>query len=301
VRIRRRADPAGRRARAAESTEEMNPMIRRALCLALCGAALLAAQAAAQPRVLGDRAQPRPAGQQQQIGTPHYDVVLEVPELSVDSIGLTVADLRAVLALDANAANLVSISAGADVSIDRVELEITGVLAEAYVYVDLDNVARIVDRVVRTLDRNPQLLTQVLSVVDTAVGTVGGVANTLLQPGGVAEGAVQAVGQTLTNVTQPGGLLTQTVNTLGQTVQVTLGTTGAILEQTLDTAGNVVSSRTLGQVTSLPLIRETTNTAGQTVRQVRHTSGALLEYVLDTAGNVVSTRVLQAAAGAVRP
>ena len=272
-------------------------MMRRPLFIALLGAALFAPAANAQPgRVLGEPARTQATARPQgQIGTPNYDVVLEVPELSVDSIGLTVSDLRAVLALDANAANLVTISAGADVSIERVELEIVGVVAEAYVYVDLDNVARIVDRVVTTLDRNPQILTQVLSVVDTAVGTVGGVANTLLQPGGVAEGAVQAVGQTLGNVTAPGGVLTQTVNTLGQTVAVTLNATGGIVEQTLDTAGTVVSSRTLGQITSLPLVRETTNAAGQTVRQVRHTSGALLEYVVGTAGNVVSTRVLQGA------
>jgi hypothetical protein len=35
--------------------------------------------------------------------------------------------------------------------------------------VDLDNVARVVDRVVLTLDRNPQILTQVLKTVDTTV------------------------------------------------------------------------------------------------------------------------------------
>jgi hypothetical protein len=277
----------------------MIPMIRRSAAIALCGAALLARDAAAQPgRVLGDprpQTAARPAGQ---IGTPHYDVVLEVPELSVDSIGLTVADLRAVLALEANAANLVAISAGADVSIERVELEIVGVVAQAYVYVDLDNVARIVDRVIATLDRNPQLLTQVLSVVDSTVGTVGGVANTLLQPGGVAEGAVQAVGQTLNNVTRPGGLLTQTVNTLGQTVQVTLGEAGSIVERTLDATGTVVGTRTTGLLSGLPVVSETTNTAGQTVRQVRHTSGALLEYTVDQAGTVLNSRVLQAVQGA---
>jgi hypothetical protein len=291
--------------------------MRHWMTAALFGAALLATDAQAQvrdttlagrrARVLGDPA-PRPAGARTnaarpaaQLGTPHYDVVLEVPELSVDSIGLTVSDLRATLALDANAANLVSISAGADVSIQRVELEIVGVLAQAFVYVDLDNVARIVDRVIATLDNNPQILTQLLTTVDQAVGTVGGVANTVLAPGGVAENAVGAVGQTLNNVTQPGGLLTQTVNTLGQTVQVTLGTAGQLVERTLDTAGGVVNERTLGQITSLPVLRETTNTAGQTVRQVRHTSGAVLEYVVDQAGNVVGTRVLQAATGAVRP
>jgi hypothetical protein len=50
-----------------------------------------------------------------------------------------------------------------------VQLSISGVLAEAYLYVDLDNVARIVDRVVLTLDRNPEILTQVLKTVDTTV------------------------------------------------------------------------------------------------------------------------------------
>jgi len=290
-------------------------MMRHWMTAALCAATLAAADAQAQvrdtsvagrrARVLGDPA-PRPAGAARtgtasQIGTPHYDVVLEVPELSVDSIGLTVADLRATLALDANAANLVAISAGADVSIQRVELEITGVLAQAFVYVDLDNVARIVDRVITTLDRNPRLLTQLLTTVDSVVGTVGGVAGTALQPGGVVENAVGTVGQTLNNVTQPGGLLTQTVNTLGQTVQLTLGTAGSLVERTLDTAGNVVNTRTLGQITSLPVLRETTNAAGQAVRQVRHASGAVLEYVVDQAGNVVSSRVVSAAAGAVRP
>jgi YD repeat-containing protein len=261
---------------------------------------LLAGAAAAQvpdtaraPRVAG-----RPAGQARppaQIGTPNYDVVLEIPELSVDSIGLRVENLRAHLALDANAANLVSLTAGADVGIDRVQLEIVGVLAEAYVYVDLDNVARIVERVLQSLDANPQLLTQLLTTVDTVVGTVGGVANQALQPGGVVSQAGGAVGQTLENVTQPGGLLSQTVNSLGQTVQRTVDQTGNLVERTLDTAGNVVGSRTLGSLLNLQgaqVVRQTTDAAGRAVRQVRDTSGAVVEYTLDAAGRIVATRVL---------
>jgi hypothetical protein len=100
--------------------------------------------------------------------TPNRDVILEIPELSVDSIGLTVQDVRAHVSLDANAMNFVQITAGVDVGIRKVQLSISGVMAEAYLYVDLDNVARIVDRVVLTLDRNPQILTQVLlGVVST--------------------------------------------------------------------------------------------------------------------------------------
>ena len=104
--------------------------------------------------------------------TPNRDVILEVPELSVDSIGLTVKDVRATVAVDANAMNLVQLTAGVDVGIKQVQLGIVGVFAEAYLYVDLDNVARIVDRVVQTLDRNPEILTQVLKTVDTAVDSL---------------------------------------------------------------------------------------------------------------------------------
>ncbi|HXT15748.1 MAG TPA: hypothetical protein VN706_08965 [Gemmatimonadaceae bacterium] len=101
--------------------------------------------------------------------TPNRDVILEVPELSVDSIGLTVSDVKAHVSLDANAMNLVQLSAGVDVGIKKVQLGIVGVYAEVYLYADLDNVARIVDRVVATLDRNPKILTQVLAAVDTTV------------------------------------------------------------------------------------------------------------------------------------
>jgi hypothetical protein len=104
--------------------------------------------------------------------TPNRDVVLEIPELAVDSIGLTVKDVRAHVALDANAMNLVQVTAGVDVGIKQVQLGLVGVLAEAYLYVDLDNVAKIVNRVVQTLDRNPAILTQVLKTVDTAVTAV---------------------------------------------------------------------------------------------------------------------------------
>ncbi|NUQ21431.1 MAG: hypothetical protein HOQ09_10770 [Gemmatimonadaceae bacterium] len=106
--------------------------------------------------------------------TPNRDVILEVPELSVDSIGLTVNDVKAHVALDANAMNFVQLTAGVDVGIKQVQLSISGVYAEAYLYVDLDNVARIVNRVVTTLDRNPQILTQLLKTVDTTVNAATG-------------------------------------------------------------------------------------------------------------------------------
>lgn len=106
--------------------------------------------------------------------TTNRDVILEIPELSVDSIGLTVNNVRAHVSLDANAMNFVQLTAGVDVGIKQVQLAISGVYAEAYLYVDLDNVARLVDRVVQTLDRNPQILTRLLAAVDTTVNAATG-------------------------------------------------------------------------------------------------------------------------------
>jgi hypothetical protein len=142
----------------------LDPLLA-ALLLALVPTIASAQRDTAQTRrPAGQRIAPTSSGY-----TPNRDVILEIPELSVDSIGLTVQDVRAHVSLDANAMNFVQITAGVDVGIKKVQLSISGVLAEAYLYVDLDNVARIVDRVVLTLDRNPQILTQVLQAVDTTV------------------------------------------------------------------------------------------------------------------------------------
>jgi hypothetical protein len=72
-----------------------------------------------------------------------------------------------------------------------------------------------------------------------------------------------------------------------------LDTSGNIVEKTLGAAGGAATSRIIGDVTRLPLIRETRNTAGQTVRRVRDTTGKTIEYVVGTAGRVTGVRVVQ--------
>src|SRR5687768_9579714 len=123
------------------------------------------------------------------------DVLLDIPNLSVEEINLEVQNLRVHIALDARLANLLQLSAGADASIDSVKLNIRGVRAEALLKVRLDNVAAIIDRTLTTIDRNPQILERLLTTVDNTVGTVGGIANTALQPGGVVSQTVGTVGQ----------------------------------------------------------------------------------------------------------
>jgi hypothetical protein len=194
--------------------------------------------------------------------------------------------LRALLSLDARVANLVQLTAGADVSIDKVSLEIKGVKAEAHLRVSLDNVARIVTRTLDTLDRNPKLLESVGKTLETVGNAAGNTLNNVTRPGGVLD-------KTLDNVTRPGGLLNQTVNTLGQTLDRTVDMTGNILESTLDKTGNILNSKTVGNILDLPVIRETKNTAGQLVRQVRDkTTGKIIEYTIDSAGKVINSQVL---------
>lgn len=171
------------------------------------------------------------------------DVLLDVPNLSVDEIKLDVENLEAHIALDARLANLLMLKAGADVSIERVNVTIKGVKAQALLKVRLDNVAQIIDRTLTTIDRNPEILEGLLKTVNTTVGTVGNVAGTALQPGGVVDNAVGTVGDVATQALKPGSVLSSTVNSLGQTVQRVVDTSGNVVERTLDSGGKVLGSR----------------------------------------------------------
>ena len=214
---------------------------------------------------------------QREATTGDPDVLLDIPNVTVQEITLEVDNLFAHLSLDARLANLLQLTAGVDVKIDKVKLTIKGVRAEALLKVKLNNVAEIIDRTLTTIDRNPELLERLLQTVDKTVGTVG---------------------QTLNNITQPGGLLSQTVNTLGQTVQRTLDTTGNIVERTLDNTGKLLNEKSIGNIsslTNLTVVSETTNTAGQVLRRVKDASGAVIELTLDTAGKIINSRVVSQA------
>jgi hypothetical protein len=230
------------------------------------------------------------------VDTAAYDVVLDIPNLCVDRINLRVKNLSAHVALDAQVANLVQLTAGADVAIGTVDLRIVGVKAQALLLVDLDNVTYIADQALSFIDQNPDVLKGVLQSVDQTVNTVGGLANTALQPGGVVSQTVGVVGNTVNNLVAPNGVLSQVVNTAGMTVQRTLMTTGEIVERTLGVGGQVVASKAVGRLTDMQTVKETAGAGGAVVRQVRDATGALLEYTLNN-GAISNVRVLQAASG----
>ena len=70
-------------------------------------------------------------------------------------------------------------------------------------------------------------------------------------------------------------------------------TTGSIIEKTLSAAGQAISQRTVGSITSLSQVSQLTNAAGQLVRRVRDQSGTLIEYVQDATGKLSNIRIVQ--------
>jgi hypothetical protein len=86
------------------------------------------------------------------------DVLLDIPKLRVDSLHLELDDLEAHVALEASVLNLVTLSVGVDARLRDVKLDIKGVDAEVALKARLDQVATIVDRLMTTLDRNPDLI-----------------------------------------------------------------------------------------------------------------------------------------------
>jgi hypothetical protein len=127
------------------------------------------------------------------------DVLLDVPVVKVDEIDIEVDDLRAQVAVMAEVRDLVQLSVGVDVSLGKVDLKIEGVEAQALLKARLDNVSRILERVLLSLDRNPELLQSIGQAVER-VGEgsgrlLGGTGEAVEHVGEGAEGAVQDVGQ----------------------------------------------------------------------------------------------------------
>ncbi|MER6279268.1 hypothetical protein ABT202_23750 [Streptomyces sp900105245] len=92
--------------------------------------------------------------------------------------------------------DLLKLNVGADVTLGRVHLGISGVEAQAQPKVRLDNVAAIIDRVLTTLDRNPEHLHEPARDVGAAVRNVGGGARHAVGERGAGNGrAVRDVGR----------------------------------------------------------------------------------------------------------
>src|ERR687898_571162 len=125
------------------------------------------------------------------------DVLLDVPVLKIDKIHLKLADLEAHVALKAQVLDLVSLDVGVDVRLGKLEIDIEGVEAQALLKVRLDHVAAIVDRVMTTIDRNPELVHS----LSEAVQDIGARAGDMVGEAGEAvEDVGEGAGETLPEI-----------------------------------------------------------------------------------------------------
>jgi uncharacterized protein involved in outer membrane biogenesis len=101
------------------------------------------------------------------------DVLLDVPRLHVDEIDLRLDDLKARVALEAHVLDLLRLDVGIDAELHGVNLQVKGVDAQALLKVRLEHLTTILDRVMTTVDRNPQILERVTHRLETALDQLG--------------------------------------------------------------------------------------------------------------------------------
>ncbi|WP_423141259.1 hypothetical protein ACOYW6_10485 [Parablastomonas sp. CN1-191] len=217
----------------------------RSLALAAAAAGTLAATPALAQNRTGV-ANPSPAAAAALNSSTQPDVLLDIPNLSVEQITLEVDNLQAHIALDARLGNLLKLTAGADASIDKVKLDIKGVKAQATLIVRLDNVRAIIERTLQTIDNNPAIIQTLGSTVNNTVGTVGGVVNN----------TVNTVGNLTTGLLRSGAVLdiarsglstvSSTVDAAGNTVRRLRASDGAVYEVVTDTANKILRSAKVG-------------------------------------------------------
>jgi hypothetical protein len=183
------------------------------------------------------------------------DVLLDVPELRIDLIHFELDDLDAHLAVKANVLNLVKLNVGIDVHLSRVKLDIRGVEVEALLKARLDHVTAVVDRLMTSLDRNPELvegLSRAISEVGQGAGeAVDKTGDAAKEVGKGAEGALQDVGQgagqAVGDVGEGAG---QAVGDVGQGAGQAVGDVGQGAGQAVGNLDQLVggAGQTLGQL-----------------------------------------------------
>ncbi len=157
--------------------------------------------------------------------TDEPDVVVDIPVVKVDELHFELDDLTARLSLHAEVLDLVRLSVGVHAELGKVELNLKGVEAQALLRARLDHVTAIIDRVLTTLDRNPDVLKEIAHALEPvtegagkAVGQIGeGAGGAVEDVGEGAGGAVQDVGKGAGGaVEEVGGGAGKAVGELGQ-------------------------------------------------------------------------------------
>ncbi|KAJ4291677.1 hypothetical protein N0V90_009572 [Kalmusia sp. IMI 367209] len=192
------------------------------------------------------------------------DVYLNVPELHVGRIELDVEELQADINLNAKVAGLVTINAGVQVSVQKINVTIADVDANLELVVRLGHLVDIVERVFESLDLNPLL-----------IGLINNVTNLV----GEVIGAVDGL---LGSITQGGKTLNFLIDNLGNIVQEVAGGAGGALSQII---GNFQQN-----MTQVGDIKQIGNGLTQKTFSYEPLS-ALVDIVFNAAGQVVQATV----------
>ena len=108
------------------------------------------------------------------------DVLLDVSELEVDRIKLTVTNLRAHVSVLAELASILSLQIGVDARLEETELEIEGVRAKLLLKVRLDDIRAVLKEALETVAEHPQILRILTRALDEVVrGRLGDALGTL--------------------------------------------------------------------------------------------------------------------------
>ncbi|TWG07840.1 hypothetical protein [Saccharopolyspora dendranthemae] len=208
----------------------------------------------------------------------HPDVYLDVPVVKVDEISLEVENLRARVSLQAEVLDLLKLNVGVDAELGRVALQIKGVEAQARLDVRLDNVANVLDRVLTTIDRNPQILENLTRSLGRAVEDVGEGAGSAVKE--VGEGAGQAVEE----VGEGAGSAVEEVGSgAGSAVQSVGEGAGSAVEDVGAGAGGAVENVGEGAGSA---VKEVGSGAGGAVENVGEGAGSAVEDVGEAAEDV---------------
>jgi e3 binding domain len=241
------------------------------------------------------------------------DVLIDAPVVSLKGLDFELDVLRAKVSLFAKVLDLVELSVGIDAYLGKVKLAIESVEVQALVKVRLDNVTAILDRVLTTIDRNPQIVEEIASGVGSAVEDVGEGSGKLVGEGAneavsdigsgtgsavedVGEGAGEAVedvgggvGEAAEQVGDSAGQAAQGANDAAGEVA---GQAGDVTEQAPEGEEDSARSAEGTAASGTQVLSETTDEAGRTVRRVADEAGTVVEQTLNESGQVSEEAVV---------
>ena len=129
-------------------------MVGLAFLALSCSVGVAAAQQQTSPATQGTPAQADSNVTRE--ATP-ADILVDVPQLKLDSLHLLLDSLDAQVRVNARVAGLLQLEVQADVHVDSLVLDLAGLDAKARVEVRLDNLTRILVQLLTTLQENPAL------------------------------------------------------------------------------------------------------------------------------------------------